>query len=385
MSASELGEHAGYLGDGQKLNAYERALSSLIGDGRTVVLDLGAGSGILGLLAARAGARRVYAIDSGAIIGPAREVAALNGFDEVIHGLRVVSTELELADMVDIAVCDQIGGFVHDAGILHYFADVRARLLAPEGVLVPAGFELFVAPAQCDSVRKQLDLWRAEPVGMDFGPFAELAVNTEHRIDAEDVRLLGPGVSIATIPSDHIGPIRGAGDVVIDQVGCCDGFVGWFVADLGGGATLTNRPDAADRMKRWCTFYPLNTGIDVVSSDTVSIDVDIRPLIHAVTWTTSIAAGSTGESTTSERHSTLLGEFLSSEDLQRSSGLPIKASAKGQALSRALALADGTLSTEEVLRVVKDEMPAAVSSPADEQSLRGILSSYTTLPPTIAP
>ena len=75
MSDSELKEHAGYLADTHKLAAYEQALRVLLADRRGVVLDLGAGSGILGLLAARAGAGRVYTVDSGPIIGPAAEVA----------------------------------------------------------------------------------------------------------------------------------------------------------------------------------------------------------------------------------------------------------------------------------------------------------------------
>ena len=62
MTSGELREHAGYLGDGVKIAAYEVALASLA-PGR-VVLDLGSGSGILGLLAARAGAKHVYAVDS---------------------------------------------------------------------------------------------------------------------------------------------------------------------------------------------------------------------------------------------------------------------------------------------------------------------------------
>ena len=76
MTASELAEHAGYLGDEAKLKSYGDALEAVVADGREVVLDLGAGSGILGLLAARVGARRVYAVDSGPIVGAAAEVAA---------------------------------------------------------------------------------------------------------------------------------------------------------------------------------------------------------------------------------------------------------------------------------------------------------------------
>ena len=66
MSRAEITEHAGYVRDRVKLRAYERALSQLVGP-TSSVLDLGAGTGILGLLAARAGARVVYAVDRGSV------------------------------------------------------------------------------------------------------------------------------------------------------------------------------------------------------------------------------------------------------------------------------------------------------------------------------
>ena len=55
-------EHREYLSDLNRLDAYRRAIEERVRPG-FVVVDLGAGSGIMGLLACRAGARRVYAID----------------------------------------------------------------------------------------------------------------------------------------------------------------------------------------------------------------------------------------------------------------------------------------------------------------------------------
>lgn len=377
MTYSELKEHAGYLADQQKLSAYERALQSLLASGDEVVLDLGAGSGILGLLAARAGARCVYAVDSGPIIGPAAEVVAAAGLNGVIRHVRGRSTEVELPEPVDIAVCDQIGGFVYDAGVLEYFADARRRHLGPEGVLVPARFELHLAPVQCDRVREQLDLWSSSPVGFDFSSFAGLATNTEHRVDAEDVRVLGPGVRVATIDADHTAPVKGEGAATVETAGRCDGLVGWFVAELGGGATLTNRPDAPERMRRWCNVYPIDAGVTVQVGDRVELTVDVRPLLHAVTWTVKLTADRDETVLASERHSTLLGQFLAKEDLARSGGAPIASTKVGQALARAVELADGSRSTDEVLAMVGSEFAAVAASDSDEATVRQLLARLT--------
>lgn len=376
MTAPELGEHAGYLADAVKLAAYEQAFDSLLPGRGKVVLDLGAGTGILGLLAARNGARRVYAVDSGPIIGPAAEVAAASTVaDRIVH-IRGRSTEVHLPERADVAVCDQIGGFVYDAGVLAFFADARARLLAADATLIPARFRMFLAPAECSRVREQIDLWSGSPAGFDFSAFAELAVNTEYRVDADEVRLLAEGVEVADIAADHIATINGTGGATFHSTGRCDGLVGFFEADMGGGATLTNHPAAPNRMRRWCNFYPISKGLQVEAGYTAGIRVDVRPALGAVTWTTTVTDASNSQ-LLNERHSTLLGKFLSHDDFLRAGGNSIIVNPAGAAVAAALQLADGNRSTGEVLAMVKAELTESSWSTALEETLRDLLERFT--------
>jgi predicted RNA methylase len=130
VSSSELIEHAGYFRDSRKISAYQQALDNVVREG-DVVVDLGAGTGLLGLLALRAGAGRVYMVDRGSILGPAQEIAARNGFADRMVAVRGSSTDIVLPERADVIVCDQIGGFVYDAGVLDFFDDARRRLLKP--------------------------------------------------------------------------------------------------------------------------------------------------------------------------------------------------------------------------------------------------------------
>ena len=75
--------------DGVRMSAYARAIERAVKPG-SVVLDLGSGTGTCALLAARAGARHVYAIDFNPAIWVARDLAKENGF--AAHAAVVQST-----------------------------------------------------------------------------------------------------------------------------------------------------------------------------------------------------------------------------------------------------------------------------------------------------
>ena len=82
MSSFEI--HQLLLSDGRRLRAARRALRETVRPG-SVVVDLGAGTGILGFLALRAGAGRVYAIERHPILRLARAVAADNGYGDRVR------------------------------------------------------------------------------------------------------------------------------------------------------------------------------------------------------------------------------------------------------------------------------------------------------------
>lgn len=84
------------LVDGQRTRAFERAISRAVRKG-DLVLDVGTGSGILALFAARAGAGRVVAIEIDPyLVELARENIARNHFDHVIEVVEADATSYQL-------------------------------------------------------------------------------------------------------------------------------------------------------------------------------------------------------------------------------------------------------------------------------------------------
>ncbi|TSC94016.1 MAG: protein arginine N-methyltransferase 1 [Parcubacteria group bacterium Licking1014_1] len=76
---SKLGAHQTMLEDKSRMDAFLNALKELIIPGKSIVLDIGTGTGILAMMAAKFGAKQVFAIESYPIINIAREIARDNG------------------------------------------------------------------------------------------------------------------------------------------------------------------------------------------------------------------------------------------------------------------------------------------------------------------
>ena len=179
MSLGELSEHRLYWADSVKIDRYRRALAQLVTP-QSIVLDLGCGTGLLGLLAVQLGARHVYAVDSGSILALAKQIADANGAGDRITHIRAMSTAVELPELVDIVVADQLGGLGYEPGVLAYYADARQRLLKPGGAFVPDSLRLLIAPVQCAEMTTEVDFWNTRPEGFDVSAAAPYVSNDVH-------------------------------------------------------------------------------------------------------------------------------------------------------------------------------------------------------------
>ncbi len=78
------------------------------------MLDIGAGTGILGYMACDAGASRVLAIERSGIIELARDVAIVNGLAERITHYQCSSLDVEIAEKADVAIFSMLARFGAD-------------------------------------------------------------------------------------------------------------------------------------------------------------------------------------------------------------------------------------------------------------------------------
>lgn len=363
MSQEELFEHRAYLADGRRTSAYEAALREVVLPGDTV-LDLGSGTGILGYLACRVGAGSVIAIERGEIIALARSLAEDNGWGGRVRHIQAMSTEVKLNSLADVVVCDQIGGLVHDAGILRYFADARRRLIAPNGVLVPAAFRIYLAPVTFDNGREAIEYWSSRPAGLDVSAARSYAANTEWQYrDVSGSVPLSAGRELANFPADLDEPISGSAAFDVEKSGRFDGFIGWFEAQLSPSVTLTNDPWSPDRIDRWCNFYPVDPAAKVKCGDRVEVRLDIRPRLNLVSWNTTVQRGD--EAVQRYRHSTYAASFMTRSSLGgRADDAQIQTSSRADVVQQILGLADGSRSRIEIVSALTSRVGADFATEA---------------------
>merc|ERR1719148_346080 len=113
-----------------------------------VVLDVGCGTGILSMFAAKPGARRVIGIDCAAIIHQAREIVAANGLSDVVTLVQGRVEDVVLPDgieQVDIIISEWMGYFLLYESMLDTVLIARDKYLVPGGKILPDRAELFVA------------------------------------------------------------------------------------------------------------------------------------------------------------------------------------------------------------------------------------------------
>ncbi|MBI3726210.1 50S ribosomal protein L11 methyltransferase [bacterium] len=261
-------EHRALLADRVRLRAYARALDEVVRPG-DVVLDLASGTGILGFLACRAGARKVYAVECGTLIELARQIATANGLADRIVFVKGLSRRLSLPERVDVVVADQIAYFGFEAGLLEDFADARERFLKPEGRAVPSRLDLWAAPVECPELFDRVEMWSRGPAGLDFSPARRWAASNVQSFRLRSDHLLGKPACVASLDTCKAGPLTIEATFETSRSGKLHGLGGWFSARLSPGVVLTNAPGAPDALDRENAFFPLSEALEVGAGSTL--------------------------------------------------------------------------------------------------------------------
>lgn len=152
------------LEDSHRTGTYFSAITDNAGafDGK-VVLDVGAGTCLLAIFAARAGAKMVYAVEATDMAQRGRRIVEANGLSDVIRVLQGTIETVSLPCKVDIIVSEWMGYFLLRESMLDSVLLARDRFLLPGGAMYPSQATLFLAPVtQVKVLQTKQQQWEAE-------------------------------------------------------------------------------------------------------------------------------------------------------------------------------------------------------------------------------
>nr|GMC65401.1 probable protein arginine N-methyltransferase 1.2 [Ipomoea batatas] len=110
-----------------------------------VVLDVGAGTGILSLFCAKVGAKHVYAVECSTMAEMAQEIVKSNGFSDVITVIKGKIEEIDLpVAQVDIIISEWMGYFLLYENMLNTVLYARNKWLVPNGLVLPDKASLYL-------------------------------------------------------------------------------------------------------------------------------------------------------------------------------------------------------------------------------------------------
>lgn len=264
------------LSDRVRMDAYEQAIRAAVKPG-DVVLDLGAGLGILGFMALRAGAARVYAIEQGDAVALARRVARHTGCEDRMVFVERNSLEAELPELADVLVSETLGSLGVDENTLEFTIDARRRFLRPEAKMVPCGLQVWVAPIEHHPGRDNVDFWR-DVRGVDYSPAIDDLLGRLSLIDLEPGHLLADPVCVADLDLRRVEEpsIEAEFQIRLHTAGTIHGLGGWFVADLGNGVTVRTTPGAPSTHWRQA-FLPFREAVVASVGDELRLNLSITP------------------------------------------------------------------------------------------------------------
>ena len=362
--STTLRTHRQCVGDSSRIESYQDAIAEVIKQG-DVVVDVGTGTGILGMMACRAGAKKVYAIEPDQIIELARQICTANGLTNQIVFLPGLSYEVSLPDKADVLIAGHLHNFGVEMGLLSSIIDAQKRFLKPKASIIPQSVDLFVVPIELpDTYNEVIEFWKGRPAGFDYASVRELAVENCYMVDLRESSFLSEPTSLVTIRFDQLDDtfISGRSTFIVSRNGVLHGIGGWCSAELSPNVTISNNPVLPS--VHWAQIYfPIEDQIAVKSGDRVLCSVDTNDG-HTWRWRVDVLKGTDIRPSARFDHSTFRPGLISKETLRKK--LPAftpHLSRQGAALLAALSLCDGQRTLEEIQKDISFRFGECFASP----------------------
>ena len=266
------------VADRPRTDAFAEAIAEIVQPG-DVVIDVGAGTGVLSLLAAKAGARRVIGIERSGMAHHAQKLIERNGYAdriEIVHGN---AHDIQLDKKADVIISEWLGHMAFVESMFNSVIRVRDKWLKPGGKMIPAAVDVLLAPMDNGILYNDHGpgFWMKKNIhGIDFSNLEsqELEMGHANQVTLPKEFLLAPGKVLHSIDT-HTARTgdeanKGTVDFKILRDGMMNGFAGWFNSPLSPAVTLDTSSFCPDT--HWQqTYFPFHP-IKVEAGQTIKLD-----------------------------------------------------------------------------------------------------------------
>jgi 16S rRNA G966 N2-methylase RsmD len=238
--------HFAMMNDTPRNDAYQGAITRLAPGRR--VLDIGTGTGLLAMMAARAGAKTVTTCEGVVpIVECARQIIAVNGFSDRITVLARHSTDLavgrELAERADMLITETFSSDLLSENVLATVEHAHRDLLASDAIVIPRAAAAKAYLIGGSEIEKML--FSGPSNGFDLSPFNEFAPpilaaslnNVGHDVLSDDFELFRFDLQAKLFPMENRKL-----SITATRSGIAAGLVQWIHLDLDGTSHYENRP-----------------------------------------------------------------------------------------------------------------------------------------------
>ncbi len=270
--------HIPMINDTERNQAYDLALRAAIRPG-DLVLEIGTGSGLVSMMAARAGAGRVVTCEVLPVLAEvAQETVIRNGFGDRITVIGKKSTQLDigtdLPDKADVFVSELLNIGMLAPNMLQVLSHARHHLVKPDARIIPAAARVYGALLDCPQLARINPLQQID--GFDMGAFDRFRSPGYAQIDLmADPHLLLSAPFIA-LDFDFVRdmPLRDSHRILVQvrEAGIVHGIAFWFDLQMDEGTVYhSSSVSRTNHWKQAAEFFP--TPIAVAEGDELAIEV----------------------------------------------------------------------------------------------------------------
>lgn len=268
--------HRTLIADSVRNEVIYGALKANIVAGETVVADIGAGTGLLGMMAARLGAKEVFLYEAAEVAGVAEAVIASSGYANCFV-MPCHSTEMQEPPQVDLIVSETLGNYAFEEDIVTTLNDARRRFLKAGGVILPTAIAQFAAPVIAPRIDRELRVWArtGKTYDIDLSLPQLMSFNNVYvrRLAADEV-LAGSAQEWDRVHFHDAADTARSGslDWTFAQSARVYGVGVWWEAEFGKGLSLSTAPEAA--ATHWEQLYfPLEDSLDISPGDVLRFEI----------------------------------------------------------------------------------------------------------------